>query len=256
MYPSLVGLAPFAIILGAATVTGLFIFSGRLKPDDVGDLVFAIMMITAAIWVIAIVTQMVCLNFTPYEKFTDAPPPTHKERVTTLFKGIAAAEKSACSLITRTNKFIAADQGHAGQQNPDLVTQAQAAAVAAAGGPLVDCDVSGTQEETLTDAENRLTRLETTLNAFTGPEIEKTYNNTVPCQPEGFADVSGEKLGELEKRLDAVQTLIQTQETKYLKPIDQKTEQLRKGQASDCDKQRGAKVAVTTSNKTPATPSS
>lgn len=239
MYPSLLGLAPFAIILIAAVVAALFMFSGRLTAEEASDIAFSVLMISAGIWVIAIFAQMICLNVRPYEQFEDAS--THKEKEAALLAGITAAEKSVCTLITRTNKFIAADQGHAGQQNPDLITQAQQKAVAAAGGPLVDCD---TTDVSGSDAENRISRLETTLNNFTGPEIVKTYNNTVPCQPEGFADNPS-----LEKRLEAIQALIKEQETKYLKPIDQKTEQLRKGQASDCDKQRGAKTAVVTSNK-------
>jgi hypothetical protein len=83
--------------------------------------------------------------------------------------------------------------------------------------------------------------------------LQKTYNRTVPCQ-EGFydtgsvADVSG-----LQARLAAVRTEIQTQQTKLLKPIDDKNAALQRGEVSDCDKRRGAKVAVTASStgKTP-----
>jgi hypothetical protein len=251
MYTALIGLAPFGIILLGVAVLVVFYFAGRLDAKTLEDVLMGLLTVVGATWVIAIVLRLICLNIMPYEQFEDGSG--SGDSVASLLTGIADAEAKACTLITRTNKFIKADQGHAGQQNPDLVTQAQQAALSAAGGDIVDCgaswpaDISG--EEALTEADNRLTRLETTLNGFTGPEFKKTYNKTVPCPAvtESFADTKRSTLKSLNKRLAAVTTIMQTQEQQYLKPIDQKTEQLKKGQASDCDKKQGANTAMSNS---------
>lgn len=255
MYTALIGFAPFGIILLGVAVLGIFYFTGRLDEKTLENVLMGLLTVVGSIWIIAIVLRMICLNIVPYEKFEDASGSS--DSMATLLIGIADAEAKACSLITRTNKFIKAGQGHAGQQNPDLVTQAQQAALSAAGGDIVDCgaswpaDISG--EAALTEADNRMSRLETTLNGFTGPTFLKTYNKTVPCPPiESFAGEAKPTLKSLNKRLVAINALMQTQEQKYLKPIDQKTEQLKKGQASDCDKKQGAQTAM--NNSITATP--
>jgi hypothetical protein len=255
MYTALIGFAPFGIILLGVAILGVFYFAGRLDQKTLEDVLMGLLTVVGAIWIVAIIVRIVCLNIVPYEKFEDVSGSS--DPVASLLSGIADAETKACTLITRTNKFIKANQGHAGQLNPDLVTQAQEAALSAAGGDIVDCGASWPSgEAALTEADNRLTRLETTLNGFTGPTFLKTYNKTVPCPAvESFEDISGTPtLKSLNKRLTAVNTLMQTQEQKYLKPIDQKTEQLKKGQASDCDKKQGANTAM--KNSIGATPTS
>lgn len=256
----LIGALPFLLIVAAAIGVGLTYLSAKFTIDDMGEIMIAV----GTILMVSVVVMVFVTQFSgairPYEQFADISGltvlHTENDEIQQLLVSITEAEADVCNLITRTDKFIQSDVGKAGSDNPALVAQAQEKARAAVGGPLTDCgaswpDVSGAAA--LTEAANRLTRMEATLKSFTEPELESTYNRTVPCQ-EGFADVSGESvLAPLKARLAAVQTTIQTQKTKYLKPIDDKNAALQRGEVSDCDKKRGAKVAVTASvtGKTP-----
>lgn len=256
-----IGLMPFLLVLGASVLAGA-IFAGEkfvASGGDVNGIVVSLVTIIIVTAIVLLYVTRVVVAIRPTERFLDSGEVV-VDAVTTLLKDVSAAEKDVCELITRTDKFIQSDVGKAGHDNPALVTQAQQEARDAVGAPITDCttsdgtpaDVSG--DAAIQDATNRIARLEATLKSFTGPELQKTYNRTVPCQ-ESFtnntntaADVSG-----LQARLDAVRTEIQQQQTKLLKPIDDKNAALQRGEVSDCDKRRGAKVAVTasTTGKTP-----
>lgn len=252
-----IGLTPFLLVIGAAVLAGAVFASETFVANggDVGGIVVSLVTIIVVTAIVLTVICRVCLSIRPTEQFVDVSGVA--DPMITLLADIAAAEKDVCELITRTDKFIQSDVGKPGHDNPALVTQAQQEARDAVGAPLTDCtatwptDVSG--DAAIQEATNRIARLETTLKSFTGPELQKTYNRTVPCQesfdnPSATTDVSG-----LQARLAAVRTEIQTQQTKLLKPIDDKNAALQRGEVSDCDKRRGAKVAVTASStgKTP-----
>jgi hypothetical protein len=252
-----IGLLPFLLVLGAAVLAGAVFASEKFVAGggDVGGIVVSLVTIIVVTAIVLIYVTRVVVAIRPTERFVDVGTDVSSDAVTTLLKDVGAAEKDVCDLITRTDKFIQSDVGKAGHDNPALVTQAQQEARDAIGAPITDCtatgqvDVSG--DAAIQEATNRIARLEVTLKSFTGPELQKTYDRTVPCQ-ESFmnseTDVSG-----LQARLAAVQTEIQTQQTKLLKPMDDKNAALQRGEVSDCDKRRGAKVAVTASStgKTP-----
>lgn len=244
---------PFVVLgISAIIVGGLVaVRRGRLTPEDLSNIAVHAVALLGGLMLVFIVVRSFCGNVRPVELFVgQGITDMDTDPVQTLWSGIASAEEAVCKYITRADGFIQNNEGKAGHDNPALVTAAQQKARDAAGGPLTDCtatwppaltDVSGyTLDQGLADADNRLTRLETTLQGFTGVIFQSTYNSTVNCTEEGF-DTS---LASLQTRLAAVQATIQTQQQKLLGPIDQKTEEVKKGQLSDCDKARGKSAAM------------
>ncbi len=232
------------ILIGMSVLFVGAIYAIQNAPASViGDVMKDVAMIGMIVFLTVVFVGSFSMMIRPRELFVNGVvDPTIQ-----LLTDIGAAEKDVCNLITRTDKFIQNDIGKPGHDNPQLVTDAQQKARTAVGSPITDCgaswtDVSG--DAALQEADNRLTRMEATLKSFTGPELQSTYNKSVPCQ-EGFTD----GLSDLQQRLAAVKTTIATQQHKLLKPIDDKTAALQRGEVSDCDKKRGGNVAVTASNK-------
>lgn len=241
---------PYILIGMSAIFVGAIYAIQKAPASVIGDVMKDIVMIGMVVLLVLIFVGSFSMMIYPRELFTDIS--AGSDPTTALLSDIAAAEKDVCDLITRTDKFIQNDVGKPGYDNPQLVTDAQQKARTAVGSPITDCqadwsaDVSG--DMALQEADNRLTRMEATLKSFTGPELQSTYNKSVQCQ-EGFTD----GLSDLQQRLAAVKSTIATQQQKLLKPIDDKTAALQRGEASDCDKKRGGNVAVTasTTGKTP-----
>jgi len=178
-----------------------------------------------------------CVTIRPTEAFQDgsgSPTPTgEKAEDPTLLADLAAAEDAVCKLITRVDGFIQNDQGPAGQSDSQLILAAQMKA--RDGVAMVDCSEAEAAQE---DVPHRLTRLEETLKSFTGPELQRTYDTTMRC--EGFQDMVTPVVPTPRQRLTAVQATLQDQQTRLLAPVDQKTADLKRGIASDCDKKRAA----------------
>ncbi len=235
---------PYILISMAAIFVGAIYVIERAPTTVLGEVAMDVLWIGLVMYIVAIFVASVSMMIHPWERFTDMAATMVTDPVTQLLTDIGTAEKDVCDLITRTDKFIQNDVGKPGHDNPQLVTDAQQKARAAVGGPLTDCgaswpvDVSG--EAALQEADNRLTRMEATLKSFTGPELQATYNKTVPCQAEGFDN----QVSALQARLTAVQGTIRDQQQKLLKPVDDKTAALQRGEVSDCDKKRGGNVAV------------
>lgn len=174
---------------------------------------------------------MVCWRVFPTEGFEDA---------STLLTDLQATEDAVCKLITRVDGFIQNDVGPAGQNDTGLIDAAQAKA--RAGVTMVDClPPVGSPDKEEMDVKQRLTRLEDTLRAFTGPELQRTYDTTMKC--EGFQDASGSALPSPRDRLTAIQATLRDQQNRLLAPVDQKSADLQRGVLSDCDKRRGAAAA-------------
>ena len=252
---------PYIVIAVLVLLVGSVVAAQRLPPVDraaggkAAQYFAGAIVVTIAVFM---VVTLFCQTIRPYEQFVDASGSMDpmEAQITALLKDITDTEAEVCHLITRTDKFIQNDVGKAGQDDPQAIQDAISAARQAVGGSLTDCstewpaDVSGAAA--LDEADNRLTRMEATLKSYTGPEIEKTYNATVPCT-EGFQNGS-DTFTALKSRLAAVRTTIQTQRTKWLKPIDDKVSALQRGEVSDCDKKRGTKTAMAASNKAGPSP--
>jgi hypothetical protein len=232
---SLLGLLPFLILLGAAAAVGIVFMGGRLSGEDVSQIMTSVFVILGGVVVVLMFVGSVCLTIHPTERFVDIS----SDPLTQLWSDIAAAEKASCGYITRADKFIQSDLGKPGYDNPSLVTQAQQDARDKAGGPLADCVTPwDTTEPNVDDATNRIARLETTLTGFTAPIFQQAFTAQNTC--ESFQDASSSVIQSLQQRLTVVQSTIQAQQQKFLKPIDDKTAALNRGEASDCDKKRGA----------------
>lgn len=197
----------------------------------IAAIVLVVVCFTLASWIVT----TFCFSVHPIETFVS-------DSLEALLGDITKTEGSICTLITRTDKFIEADQGKAGQDDPSRVSAAQSAARAAVAGGVTVCPATGTDGDTLADAENRIARIEGTLSGFTGPELQKTYENQVPCR-ESFQN-PGPDLETLRQRLTAVQATLRAQEINWLKPVDDKNAALQRGDVSDCDKRRGASTQL------------
>jgi hypothetical protein len=244
----MIGLLPIFILTGAALIVFVFYLIQKIRVEDAVQVSISVGTIFLLVYSVMILTGIFCSPIHPTEQFTTmSMTPLQK-----LWIGISSAEKEVCKLITRTDQYIQSDVGHPGQLNPQLVTDAQQHARNLLPGPITDCTSPGaeTETETETDAENRITRMEITLQSFTGPKFQDVYNRTVQC--EGFTT---SPLASLEERLQKINSVIQEQQTKLLQPIDAKNKALQGGDVSDCDKRRGASAAVNASIPSSLSPS-
>lgn len=253
------GLSPLLVGLLIVLIVGGAWAYKKLEPQ-MPEIAMSVVVILVIVMIVAFIVGNVCMRVRPRERFVGAAA-TAEPTLESLAAQIGDLEKDACDLITRSDQFIQNNVGKPGQDDPSLVTAAQQKARADLPGPLTDCPVTaasviqGPSAEILSDLENRTTRLETTFLKFTQPILQQAYNNTVPCK-EGFDgdDSSGNTLdlAPLATRVNALIAAVADQKTKLLKPIDDKTAALQRGEVSDCDKRRGSKTAIATSSKMPA----
>jgi hypothetical protein len=247
----ILGLLPAMMAVLAGLIVVAMMISQKITPDITKEFLTSSGAILLILTVVFLIVGRLCMDIQPVQRFVDMSP------LQKLYTEIATTEADVCKLMTRVDHFIQGDVGHPGIKNPSLVTEAQQSARSAAGGPLVDCSQSHTElqdlpnpdasgnypVEILNAATDRLDRLERTLDAFTAPELQKTYENTVICK-EPFADVPLTKkeptIKELQGRLTKIQQKLRDQHKKFLAPIDEKTASLQRGEVSDCDKRRGA----------------
>ena len=171
-----------------------------------------------------------CSNIQPMEHFDSSVC----DGAASMEDKITCAELQVRKLITRADAFTEGNLGNDGQLQPRLVADALGKTRSDAGGPLIDCSPGHTG-----DFENRLTRLERTLQAFTEPIFKQDASASNTCEGfGGFAGVVAPPSNE--ERIAAILSLIQHQQTKYLKPIDDKVAALQRHEVSDCDKSKAS----------------
>jgi len=232
------GLSPFGILLLAGLLVAGYLFAGRF--DDAKANSELGLMFGGSVLVVLLTTILLCImcvKIRPREMFVDLVSQLDSSQETVLLNDISAAEEAVCKLITRADGFIQNDVGKAGQDDPGLVRAAQQKARADV--DMVTCGEPAT--ETL-DIDHRLARLESTLTGFTGPEIKRTYDATVPCREQFVGGGVSPR-----DRLTAIRAMITEQQQKFLGPIDTKTAAMRRGDLSDCERRRGAKTATAAS---------
>jgi hypothetical protein len=257
----LIQFIPMYIVVLATIAAGLVAIATSLPAmkfdkelgTEAQNLIIVLLLSSAVILTLSAILCWTCQTPRPRERFEN-PTAGESAVVARLRSGIAEAEEAVCKYITRADQFIKSDVGPAGQKDPSLVSAAEQKAregvnmvLCSDGMAVASVDASGSDE--MVDLENRITRLESTLSGFTGVVFKHSYEETVPCK-EGFVDVTEPPTpAQLEQRLAAIRTTIDDQQTKYLGPIDQKTQDLQSGKASDCDKRRGAKLAASGGSK-------
>lgn len=240
------GTLPITLLIVGGLVFGIMRLFKGFTPADYSELTMVVVIIVLLFLFVWMVIANVHFTIHPREAFTDAAAAAAADPLSSLLAAIAAAEKDACDLVTRTDQFIQNDVGKPGQDNPALVTAAQQKSRDGAGGPLTVCgsgsnsngsaDISGDE---LNEAANRIARLETTVLKFTAPEVKRTYDASNTC--EGFTD----QVADLEARLKTVTDAIALQKNKYIAAIDAKTASLQRGELSDCDRKKGASSGAT-----------
>jgi hypothetical protein len=192
----------------------------ELNPSDMGS--YILLMMACGVFILFVLSF--CSNIQPMEQFESSICVGQ----TSMEDKITCAELQVRKLITRADAFTEGNLGNEGQRNPRLVANALGKSRSAAVGPLVGCS-PGHKD----DFENRLSRLETTLQSFTDPIFKDALSASNTC--EGFETVRSN-----EERIAAILSLIEYQQTKYLKPIDDKVAALQRHEVSDCDKNKAA----------------
>jgi hypothetical protein len=224
----IVTVLPF-LVIGAALLTMAVLFVlVKLGAEVIVELLIA----SGTIWLIVIAVMLFvglgCASIEVRELFTDA-------------ETLATLENQVCGLMTNSDKFIASNVGQPGQDNPALL----AASLAEARGkdPVTQCALTPEQ------IEERISRMENTLANFTGPQLKKTYETTVPCK-EGFAPAPVNP-ATFPARLQAIKEGVDKQTSLWLTPIQKKETDIKAGILSDCEKKKGAKAAIVGSGAPP-----
>jgi hypothetical protein len=231
------------------TIVLIAVISSFLDKEMSKQLIWYVLLAIAPLFFISLIVCFDCAVIHPREAFDSGS--AEEDPLQTLFQGIGAAEDAVCKLVTRTDEFIQGDVGNPGIQNPSLVKDAQNLARLLVGSSITICPATGIPEtETLQDADQRLLRLEATLKSFSGPRILKLYMQTVECFQPVNTESGNPYIVLLQARLNAVQNSIALQQGKMLTAIDAKKEALKRGEASDCDKQKG--VAAQAASQAPS----
>ena len=197
------------------------------------------------------------------EHFVDASG--QETPVQEFFDAFAKAETDVCTMTADIVTFIKNDVGKPGQDDPSLNDAAIQKAVSKVDGPITVCPPAP-QPTTVDDINDRLTRMEQTLNQLIAPELKHTYEVTFDTKDcfvdflgikelkwrrrrhviEPFDDPQDEFIN-MVNRLQGIQGTIASLTAQYLAPIQQKQKDLKSGKPSDCDKKKGAKSSVSSS---------
>ena len=214
---ALLAFLPFLIIGVALIATfALFVLDAALTSEVITELLISMGSIWLIIIAVLLFVSFYCMEIHPIEHFADT---------------IDQTEAAICKLKEHIRTFVASDLGKAGQEEPTLISQRMNV-----GSPTVACD--STTQLTM---EERLTRMEITLDKLAEPELKKTYDATMKC--EGFATPLANP-NDPKDRLSAIQTKLSTLTSMYLDPILQNQRDLQNGILSDCNKKRAADAAI------------
>jgi hypothetical protein len=258
-----IGMIPFLLILGAFIVMGAFFLLGRMTADDITEILLAMGTIWLVVMVVLIFVTQICMAISPREMFADLSG--QETPVQEFFAAFAKAESDVCTMTADIVEFIKNDVGKPGQDDPSLNDQAIQKAVSKVDGPITTCPPAP-QPTTVDDINDRLTRMEQTLNQLIEPELKHTYEVTFDTKDcfvdflgakelkwrrrrrviEGFEDPQDEFI-KMVDRLQGIQGTIASLTAQYLAPIQQKQKDLKSGKPSDCDKKKGAKSSVSSS---------
>ena len=216
-FGALYGFLPFLVIGAALLVTyGLFVLNAAMVSEIMAEILVAMGAIWLVVMSVLIFMTFFCMDIYPIEQFTDFE------------KDMTKTEASICKLKEEVRKFIASEIGQPGQDDPSLIAKAMDV-----GAPLTDCNQALPLNE-------RFARMERTL-LFAEQVLKRTYDKVMKC--EGFEPFQGE-FENNEERLKLIQAKVYSLTKMYLDPLLQNQSDLQKGIISDCNKRRGASVAI------------
>ena len=239
-----IGARPYLLMFGALVFTSVFLFLTKLSLEDITEIIGAMGTIWLVIILVLLFISRVCMSISPVEHFADMNSSIESD--------VEKTEATVCKLIQDVRNFITADIGQPGQDDPSLITAAMQKAVDAVNGPITICitaseELNDTNKPDNLSIDDRLTRMERTLDQLVEPQLKLAYDKSMTC--EGFASDSLDSVSETveskqKERLAAIQTMIATLTKRYLDPLDQKQADLKAGQLSDCEKRKGANTAI------------
>ena len=151
---------------------GAFFLLGRMTADDVTEILIAMGTIWLVVMVVLIFVTQICMSISPREMFAGQETPIQE-----FFDAFAKAETDVCTMTADIVQFIMNDVGKPGQDDPSLNTAAIQKAVSKVDGPITVCPPAP-QPTTVDDINDRLTRMEQTLNQLIEPELKHTYEVT------------------------------------------------------------------------------
>jgi len=218
------GFLPFLLLAAAMIVLVVVYMFRRLSIEDITEIAVSVGTIWLVVIAVLLFVSLACASIQVSEGFDDIS-----------LNDVVALEKQVCALMTSSESYILNDVGQPGQDNPAVLAAAQTAARGTAPLPMCVLDPK--------ELENRVSRMENALKNFTGPQLKKTYDKTVPCT-EGFVPAV---TGSLSDRMQAIKTTIAEQQTKYEVPIQKKTTDVKAGILSTCEKNKAAAAAVPSS---------
>ena len=193
-----VGFIPIIVIGIALAILGILFLVVKLPAEVLVELLIS----AGTIWLIVIAVLlfvgMACASIQVRELFEDGSVSS---------EDLAALEKKVCVLMTASDKAIASDVGQPGQDDPAVLNTALTAARGSA--PVPVCEMNPNE------VESRISRMENALTNFTGPQLKKTYDKTIPCSSEGFET----QKGAFAARLQAINRLVDQQTSTLLVPI-------------------------------------
>jgi len=241
-----IGALPYLIIFGALIFTSVFFFLTKLSAEDFAEIIAAMGTIWLVIILVLLFVSRVCMSISPVEHFTDMD--------SSIDADLDKTEAMVCKLIEDVRNFITADIGQPGQDDPSLITAAMQKAVDAVNGPITICLTESTESSRSTEStdklsiDDRLTRMEQTLNQLVEPQLKLAYDKSMIC--EGFEsdsmDLASDPNAESKQkeRLTTIQATMDMLKKRYLDPLDKKQADLKSGQLSDCEKRKGANTAI------------
>ena len=240
-----IGTLPFLLILGAFITMGVFFFFVQLTASDITEILLAMGTIWLIVMLVLIFVTQVCMSISPRERFVDKETPLQA-----FLDSFAKTEATVCTMVDAVVKFIESDVGQKGQDDPSLNQKAINDALSNVDGPITTCP----PPSSVNDYNDRLSRMQRTLDQFIKPELKKTYDKVfdqkgcdnfvgsmVPIEP--FDNPESEFIM-MVAQLQIIQSTIVSLTNQYLAPIQQKQKELQSGKASDCDKKKGAHSSV------------
>lgn len=230
---------PFLVMLGGVVLFGLAAATLGLGLEGIGEVSVSILTVLGIIFV-TMLLMFFCLKIVPTEHFVGS----------NFLDELAKTEAAVCKMVKTSHNYIQAGVGLAGIDDPCLVQIADNKVInrASADGPLLFCkDLSDNQSGICAGALNplayardisnqtvvqRLDILERTVNQFVEPTIRDAAVKAKIIKEPFIGNF-------LQARLDAINKKLALIKGLYLDPMQKKQDELRKGEASDAEKQEG-----------------
>jgi len=238
---------PFLVMLGGVGLFALAAATMGLGLEGIGEVSVSILTVVGIIFV-TMLLMFFCLKIVPIERFSGS---TERFVGSNFLDDLTKTEAAVCKMMKTSHDYIQAGVGLPGIDNPCLVQIADNKVInrASADGPLLFCkDLSDNQSGVCAGALNpfayardisnqtvlqRLDILERTVDQFVEPTIRDAAVKAKIIKEPFIGNF-------LQARLDAINKKLALIKGLYLDPMQKKQDELRRGEASDAEKQEGS----------------